>query len=280
MGTVKNNPIKWSGSKAPLAEEIVKNYFPKEIETYYEPFCGSCAVMFKAIEHCNIKNIVCSDINNDLIRLWLWIKDNPKYVIKTYYENYFEFNNNVFETTLIEHRKNYYKKVRDKFNESRIPTDFLFLLRTCFNGLVRYNKKGEFNSPCHFTRAGITPDKLENYILETSKKLNDYDINFHCCSYTDITPQKNDFVFLDPPYDASKGSMYNGSIDENILIEWCNFLKCSYAMTYNGNRGNRVGSLLELENTEMFELTGKNSPYSRLKGDNSVTVKEILYFKK
>lgn len=279
MATNKNNPIKWSGSKAPLAEEIITKYFPKTpIDTYYEPFCGSCAVMLEAVKHHDIKNVICSDLNQDLINLWNEIKNNPERLAGSYKDKWQVFNQYDEETTIEANRKLWYTHIRKKYNEYRTPENFLFLLRTSYNGLVRYNSKGGFNSPCHFLRPGIEPYKLEKYILEMSDLLNKNNVRFICCSYTDIKPEKNDFVFLDPPYDKSYGTMYNGCIDEDILVNWCNDLSCGYAMTYNGNRGNNLGRTLPLRDIELYELTGKNSSFLRLK-NNKVVVKELIYVK-
>ena len=83
---MKVNPlIKWIGSKRFQSAEIIK-YFPNVINTYYEPFCGSCSVMFQLLnsrEH-TINNVVCSDINGDLIDFWKTFKKDPKGIYKEY----------------------------------------------------------------------------------------------------------------------------------------------------------------------------------------------------
>ena len=71
--------IKWIGSKCIQSEEIVK-YFPHYMDTYYEPFCGGCSVLFQLLKSGNYhaNRYVCSDINGDLIDLWNTIKKDPK----------------------------------------------------------------------------------------------------------------------------------------------------------------------------------------------------------
>ena len=69
--------IKWSGSKRSQAEKILE-FFPKEIDTYYEPFCGGCSVLRRLLDSdIKVKNYVCSDLNQDLINLWIEIKNHP-----------------------------------------------------------------------------------------------------------------------------------------------------------------------------------------------------------
>lgn len=76
--------IKWSGSKRSQAECIL-SYFPDEIDTYYEPFCGGASILRRLLNSdIKVNNYICSDINNDLINLWNIIINNPKQVIDYY----------------------------------------------------------------------------------------------------------------------------------------------------------------------------------------------------
>ena len=76
--------IKWSGSKRSQAEQIL-GYFSKEINTYYEPFCGGCSVLRRLLSSdIKVNKYVCSDLNSDLIGLWKEIKYNPNQVIEHY----------------------------------------------------------------------------------------------------------------------------------------------------------------------------------------------------
>ena len=76
--------IKWSGSKRAVSENILKE-FPKKIDTYYEPFCGSCSVLFQLLNSdIEVKNYICSDINEDLIAFFNLLKDNPQKIYIEY----------------------------------------------------------------------------------------------------------------------------------------------------------------------------------------------------
>lgn len=84
--------IKWSGSKRSQAEKILE-YFPKEIDTYYEPFCGGASILRRLLDSdIKVNKYVCSDLNNDLISLWNEIKNNHKQVIEHYTKLWNELN--------------------------------------------------------------------------------------------------------------------------------------------------------------------------------------------
>lgn len=200
--------IKWTGSKRSQVDRIIK-YFPKHINNYYEPFIGGGSILYTLL-HSDITvsgyyNV--SDINKDLINLWQSIQNEPMWlhIFDKYKNHYDEFNSKD-----IQHRKNYFNVIRNKFNEYRLSADFLFLLRTAFNGLIRYTKDGRYNTSCHFSRTGIHPDTLFNIIEEWHKLLDKDNIIFDCIDYCNIIPtNKDDFVYLDPPYLNTKGMYYN-----------------------------------------------------------------------
>lgn len=64
--------------------------------------------------------------------------------------------------------------------------------------MSRYNKKGEFNTSCHFTRPGISPNKFHSILFNWSETLKKYNVHFDCVDYTNIQPNKDDFLYLDP----------------------------------------------------------------------------------
>jgi DNA adenine methylase len=132
--------VKWSGSKRKQAEEII-NRMPREIGTYYEPFCGGCSVlrrMLSSKEH-HVNAFVCSDANPDLIDLWNAIRDCPVFIVHKYTQMWKELN----KDNDIGRKKDYFNQVRERFNAIRSPQDFLFIMRTTTNGMPRYNKDGK-----------------------------------------------------------------------------------------------------------------------------------------
>jgi len=131
--------IKWSGSKRSQAEDII-SLFPKQIDTYYEPFCGGCSVLRQLIENKNrVKRYICSDLNIDLINLWERIKTSPNEV----YERYSTLWNKLNEDDDINRKRDFFETIRKRYNIERNPDDFMFIMRTTTNGMPRYNKRVE-----------------------------------------------------------------------------------------------------------------------------------------
>lgn len=269
--------IKWSGSKRSQAEDIIK-YFPTEIDTYYEPFVGGASILRTLLDNSNkikVKRYVCSDLNEGLINLWNKIKDNPKEVS----ENYAKLWNELNADDDKERKKQYFNSVRERYNKEYSPLDFMFIMRTCTNGMPRYNANGYFNNSFHVTRNGILPNKLEAIINEWSELLNKNDVVFKCCSFTEIKPNENDFIYLDPPYANTKG-MYFGNFNQQSLFEYIKELKCNYIMSYDGISGkedNTFAVPTDLYKEHLYIKSG-NSSFKRIIGKSSDSiVYESLY---
>ena len=268
--------IKWSGSKRSQAHEILK-YFPKEIDTYYEPFCGGASMLRQLIDsNIKVNNYICSDINNDLISLWNLIKSDPYSI----YNHYLELWNELNKDNDIERKKNYFNIVRERFNRGRSPLDFMFIMRTTTNGMPRYNRQGNFNNSFHVTRNGIIPETLKRILLEWSDLLNKNNVIFKCCSYEDINTNINDFMYLDPPYAQTSG-MYYGSIDNLKLWDYLRNIKCKYALSFDGISGDVDNTFLvpqDIYKNHTYMLSG-NSSFKRTIGkSNDSIVYESLYY--
>jgi len=269
--------IKWSGSKRSQAEKIL-TYFPKVIDTYYEPFCGGASVLRRLLDSdIKVNKFICSDLNSDLINLWNEIKNNPTKVSEYYTKLWNELNIDDDK----ERKRKYFNSVRTRFNNEKSPLDFMFIMRTTTNGNPRYNKDGEFNNSFHITRDGIVPNTLYNIISEWSNLLNENNVEFKCCSYEDIKPSENDFCYFDPPYANTKG-MYYGSLEYEKLWDYLRKLNCKYLLSFDGVSGN-VDSTYEVPkdiySKHKYLLNG-NSSFKRTIGkSNNSIVYESLYIK-
>ena len=279
MDEIKIQPvIKWTGSKRSQVHNIISN-FPNEIDTYYEPFCGGASVLYALLKsEIKVNRFVLSDLNQDLINLWEIIKNQPK-ELGDYYEILWTNLNQIDE---IGWKSSYYNTVRDRFNKNHNAMDFFFLLRTCFNGMVRYSKDGKFNTSYHLNRNGMLPNKIKMIINDWSKLLNDNNVEFICCDYKNIKPTENDFVYLDPPYNKTKG-LYHGGIDNKELFQYMSELPCGYILSYDGFSGDTDSTVnipQELFDEHLYICSGNSSFKRIVEVDNKAIVRESLYIKK
>ena len=275
--TMKNlqPAIKWSGSKRSQAEQII-SYFPKQIDTYYEPFCGGASVFARLYMNrkTQIKHFVLSDINNDLMSLYKVIQNNPIQLCKHYESLWNELN----KDDNINRKKEYFASIRQRFNREHDPMDFMFIMRTTTNGMPRYNQNGEFNNSFHVTRNGMLPNKLKDIIGQWHDMLQDVELK--TCSYNEITPNENDFMYLDPPY-ANTTGMYYGKINYSHLWNYLNTIKSSWALSFDGmaNENDYTQNIPLIYDKHVYLKSG-NSSFRRIIGNNKdVIVYESLYIK-
>lgn len=270
--------IKWSGSKRSQAKLICDKIPDKQYNSYNEPFCGSASVLIEILnrdDKSKFNSFQCSDINKDLINVWNFIKDKPQELLNGYKYHWNEFNK-----TDIQHRKEYFELIRSRYNKEHNPIDFMFIMRTTTNGMPRYNNSGAFNNSCHFSRPGINPDSLNEIVLNASDLLNENNVIFKHCSFEDYTTQNvDDFFYLDPPYNATKG-MYYGNFSTNSFFEWINNNNFTYILSYDGKIENGEDFTIKIpinyKNHEYLE--SGNSSFRRVVGNsNDSVVFESIY---
>jgi DNA adenine methylase len=214
-----------------------------------------------------------SDVIPELIALWLAIRDRPEEVADGYGLRW-----------RLRQQKGHvaYYEIRDNFNKGRDPVDLLFLSRTCVNGLIRFNKEGDFNNSLHHTRPGIAPDKLRKAILDWSRAIQG--VQFAARDYRVALNDAaiGDFVFLDPPYHANRGRYRPTPFDSDTFyreLENLNSNGIAWMLTYDGSAGQRdyTGELpLGLYKRKLQVPTG-HSPFTRLMGKTLDNVKESVY---
>ncbi len=260
--------IKWSGSKRYIAPELSKHIVKQN--RYIEPFIGGGAMLpFR-----QISNAVASDIIPELVNLWKQIKSKPEQVAEEYKYRW---------ERLQEEGHNVYYEVRDSFNKTKNEFDFLFLTRTCVNGLIRYNTNGEFNNSMHKNRPGINPNTLREIILKWNYFIRD--VEFLKCDYrqTLADANKNDFVFLDPPYGGTKDRYTKTEFildDFYNELEHLNSVGAKWILTFDGTAGKReydyqLPKDLYKHKTEI--KTG-NSPFTKSMKTSIDAVYESVYF--
>lgn len=195
--------LKWAGGKGQLIEEIEKFYpFNDKINKYAEPFIGGGAILFDILNKYDLKNIYISDINKELLNCYIVIKENVGLLINLLKKMEIEFLDKIEEE-----RKIYYYSKREEFNflkkklnknEVKLAALMIFLNRTCFNGLYRVNKRGDFNVPMGNYKMPKICD--EENLLNISIKLQNVNIVYgdYTKSYNFV--DENTFVYFDPPY--------------------------------------------------------------------------------
>jgi len=187
---VKATPfVKWAGGKRSIISEIEKR-LPKNISTYYQPFVGGGAVYFAFQDL--IEKATLADLNEELVLAYK--------VIATYTDSIIE--------ALQEHERNhqkkngYYMKVRKQKPDELIDVvaRFLYLNKTCFNGLYRVNRSGKFNVPeGRYKNPKICDPSNLKSVAETLKKA-----TIRVGQFDETTfPNAGDFVYCDPPYDGT-----------------------------------------------------------------------------
>lgn len=188
-------PIKTQGIKTKLVPLILDATSNVDFDTWIEPFMGSGVVGFNV----RPKIAIFSDTNPYLIDFYNAIKHG---VITSEKAGLFLQEEG---EKLAKLDDKYYYEVRDRFNDSHNPLDFLFLNRACFNGMIRFNKKGQFNVPYghkpeRFARAYIT--KIKNQIKAVEQCLSVYNWSFVCQSFETAIEDSpdNSFIYCDPPY--------------------------------------------------------------------------------
>ena len=178
-------------------------------------------------------------------------------------------------------KRQYFEMIRDRYNNTHNPLDFMFIMRTTTNGMPRYNQNGNFNNSFHITRNGILPNSLRKIIFEWNRILKQNDIKFTSCSYTDINPKDRDFVYLDPPYANTKG-MYYGTIDYALFWDWLRNIPCKYVLSFDGISGNKDNTIdipYDVYSKHEYIFSG-NSSFKRTMGKSKDSVVyESLYIK-
>lgn len=179
--------VKWVGGKRQLMFELLNN-MPENYNRYFEPFIGGGALFFEL----QPDNAYISDMNEELINLYQVVRNNVDELITDLQKH--DFSKDYFMEIRNIDRTEEYKNWSDIQKASR----FIYLNRTCFNGMYRVNSKGEFNVPFgHYKNPRIVD---ENNLINCSNLLQRTEIRHADFSAILNRVQKGDFVYFDPPY--------------------------------------------------------------------------------
>ena len=199
--------LKWVGGKGQLMDIINQNVPEDAPDIYIEPFLGGGSVFINMVQKNLFKKFIISDINSKLISVYECVRDNPIELMSelTNYKNVYNSLDNMIS------KRNYYYHQRELLNiadNSKLidAALFIFLNKTCFNGLYRENSIGDFNTP--FGEQENPEFFIEDNIMEWSNVLNMKDndgnhiIIIKNCGFEQLSDDidNNCFVYLDPPY--------------------------------------------------------------------------------
>lgn len=246
---VKPKPfVKWVGGKRQLLKQfrLMNLYPPEKFDSktgrYFEPFVGGGAVFFDLA----CEKAFLSDLNNELVITYNVIKNNVDELIKSLKKHKYE--------------KEYFLKIRAKdpkrLFDIEIASRFIYLNRTCFNGMYRVNSKGEFNVPFGKYSNPLICDeqnfrRVSNALQKVEIKCQDYKIILK-------KAKKGDFIYFDPPYfPVSKTASFVGYTKESFLEKEQIELRDTFLEL------NKRGCFVMLSNSDAPFI---NEIYSNLKG--------------
>lgn len=197
--------VKWAGGKNSLIPQITK-YYPYElkngtIERYIEPFVGGGAVLIDILQKYDVKEAYAFDINIDLINCYNVIKNNVEELI-----NKLDKKEKEFLALNDDERQRYFYDIRAEYNSYKLKdeldvkraAEFIFLNRTCFNGLYRVNKDGKFNVPCGKYKNPTICDSIN--LRNLSKLIQNVIFEYGDYKKSEQYVNNNTFVYFDPPY--------------------------------------------------------------------------------
>lgn len=267
--------VKWAGGKNGLINSLI-SFIPKNFNSYFETFVGGGALFFylKNLNILNSKKIYLNDKNTELINAYKQIKINPNKLLEE------------LEILKNNHSKEYFYKIRnldrdfDFYSLSEVfrAARFIYLNKTCFNGLCRYNAKGNFNTPIgSYKNPKIYDKDLIFSVYDVLKNVSITNKDFEVVS---LKAKKGDFVYFDPPYyPLNKTSSFvsytdNFSANEQIrLYKLFKMLDCEGIKVLQSN--SNTDFIKELyKDFEIIEVISKRA--INCKGDKRGKITELI----
>jgi len=225
--------VKWAGGKGRYLGDIHQRY-PRElgstITKYAEPFVGGGAVLFDILNHYSLEKVYISDVNDELIISYTTIRDHCDELIEM-----LKILNSIYTPSPLDVRKDIYYKKRATYNNIKISgcqdkvelaALFIFLNRTCYNGLYRVNSQGSFNVPIGYYKNPRICD--EDNLRTISDNL--HNVKIVCGNYRESLSfiDNNTFVYFDPPYRPLNTTSYFTAYDKTVFKDEEQILLSTY----------------------------------------------------
>lgn len=230
----------------------------KEIDTWVEPFLGSGVVAFNCPKR--IQTVIVNDINPHIIKFYKSIADGSltSEMVRQ------EFS--AHSQRLLKEGYDYYNEVKDRFNTSFQTMDFLFLTRTGFNGVMKFNNSGKWNVPfCKLNDrlSKKVTDELADSVDELSRLFKEKEFIFFNKSFEDVITQasKNSLFYCDPPYYGLQTQYFKGwgkedEIRLNSLLKDKVFIYSTWL-----NDGQKDNQMIQ-DYWKEYEIEGKSHKYN------------------
>ncbi len=222
-GKILVPPIKCQGIKTKIVPFIKEKVARDENGIWIEPFVGTGVVAFNIAP----QNALLCDKNKYIIALYQGIQNGTitGQAVREFLEHH--------GAILGQQGAAYYKKMRESFNQNGDPLYFLFLNRSDFNGMIRFNRRGEFNvpfcqKPNRFSKAYIT--KICNQVENTASVMRGKNWEFKCCAWQEAFEKvtESDYIYLDPPY-IGRDTSYVGEWPESEAIQLAEYAHTTLA---------------------------------------------------
>ena len=260
--------VKWVGGKRSIIQEL-KSRLPETYNDYWEPFVGGGALFFDI----QPKKAHISDLNLDLILTYKVIQKDVDKLIEA------------LKKHQRLHCEEYYYRVRgrhDLEDPIEIAARMIYLNKTCFNGLFRVNKKGEFNTPIGKSASGALSTGIlrEENLRACNKALKNTLIEYN--DYAKIEPVAGDFVYFDPPYHPTNGTSFTSYAmgnftekDQAALADFCKELHRRNVKIMLSNSNTEY--IQDLYRTNFFKIAIVNAPRNvNCKPNGRTPVEEVL----
>lgn len=176
-------PLKWAGGKRWLVPQLARLFSPHRYRRLVEPLCGGLAISLGLVPDRALIN----DINPHAINFYSWLKRGLSIVSAMRND----------ESTFYAQRERFNQLIREgNYDGMEAASLFYYLNRTCYNGLCRFNSKGEFNVPFGRYKKIIYKTDFSEYVAAFAQW------EFTCVDFEEVTLEADDFVYADPPYDV------------------------------------------------------------------------------
>lgn len=280
--------IKWAGGKTQLLD-VIREKYPENIQKYCEPFVGGGAVLFDILLNFQPKEVLINDINSELINTYIQVRDNVENMIMNLSDM-----QKKFHSMDSGKRKEYFYIQRDKFNDGiknnindiSMAVLFIFLNKTCFNGLYRVNSKGLYNVPIGSYKKPLICD-ADNLRLISSLLKN---VTIKCGDYSECADfiDSKTFVYIDPPYKPLSETSYFTSYSKTVFDDKQQIQLSKFTEYISGKGAKILASNSDPKNTnendnffddiyENFNITRvKASRMINSKGTGRGTLNELL----